>query len=179
MASFSRGGVPEIGIVDGDCIAPISTLMGKPPRNMQFLIRRWPVLKNQFKIAERIAIPLSTVKLLPPIQHPQKIMLSDSITRITSPRPVLVSRSISYGFANTATVSMGRLMLQQFRKYPLRSTMKSDSLRSSVSAADAYRSRTLLHRFSVFVSITMSRFATGNVRRRNGCWESLSILMRR
>ena len=73
LATFDAGSGPEIGIVEGDQIVPVSRLAS----GMLDLIARWPSLEGGMRqLAERRedAVPLSSVRLLAPVPRPGKIL---------------------------------------------------------------------------------------------------------
>jgi 2-keto-4-pentenoate hydratase/2-oxohepta-3-ene-1,7-dioic acid hydratase in catechol pathway len=74
LATFTAGGQPEIGIVRGDEI--ISLSRRSIADDMIGLIRQWPKLAGDVKRLSEDAkpdMPLSSVRLLAPVQRPGKI----------------------------------------------------------------------------------------------------------
>jgi ureidoglycolate lyase len=77
LATFSTGGADELGIVNGERIVPLSRTSPRVASNMIDLIARWHAVEGDVRsIAERgaDAMPLSDVRLRPPIARPGKIM---------------------------------------------------------------------------------------------------------
>jgi 2-keto-4-pentenoate hydratase/2-oxohepta-3-ene-1,7-dioic acid hydratase in catechol pathway len=68
LATFSTGGGPEIGRVDGDSIIRL------PCASMIELIARWDELVPQMRSADGPRVSLKNVRLLPPVPRPGKIM---------------------------------------------------------------------------------------------------------
>lgn len=76
LATFRRNGAPELGVIAGDRIAPISRAMPGLAPDMISLISRWSdVAKDVERVVEQTpAIPLNEVQLLAPIARPGKIL---------------------------------------------------------------------------------------------------------
>jgi ureidoglycolate lyase len=76
LVTFSGGGAPEIGIVEGDSIISLSRAAPRLVSGMIDLIARWdavePVVRNMVQSAPRIT--LANVRLLAPIPRPGKIL---------------------------------------------------------------------------------------------------------
>jgi 2-keto-4-pentenoate hydratase/2-oxohepta-3-ene-1,7-dioic acid hydratase in catechol pathway len=68
LVTFSTGGKPEIGRVEGDSIIRL------PVGSMIELITRWGELERQVRTAQGSRLALKDVRLLPPIPRPGKIM---------------------------------------------------------------------------------------------------------
>jgi ureidoglycolate lyase len=68
LVTFSTGGKPEIGRVEGDSIIRL------PFGSMIELIARWSELEPQARTAQGARLALTDVRLLPPIPRPGKIM---------------------------------------------------------------------------------------------------------
>jgi 2-keto-4-pentenoate hydratase/2-oxohepta-3-ene-1,7-dioic acid hydratase in catechol pathway len=68
LATFSTGGRPEIGRVEGDSIIRL------PFVSMIELIARWDELAPQARSVEGPRVSLKNVRLLPPVPRPGKIM---------------------------------------------------------------------------------------------------------
>ncbi len=77
LATFSAGGKPEVGIVQGDGILSVSRTLPRLTCDMLDLIGRWPLLEAEMRklAGEKTDIlPLDSVKLLAPIPRPGKIL---------------------------------------------------------------------------------------------------------
>jgi ureidoglycolate lyase len=77
LATFQAGETPELGVVTGEHIVPISRAAPGLGADMTDLIRRWPQVRSEVEaIATRAAdaLPLDKVRLLAPIRRPGKIM---------------------------------------------------------------------------------------------------------
>ncbi len=77
LATFAYGGGPELGIVAGGRIIPISRTVPHFEIDMIDLIARWPDLESELHRLEaegRHAIALDAVTLLAPVLRPGKIM---------------------------------------------------------------------------------------------------------
>ena len=77
LATFQAGEAPELGVVTGERIIPISRAAPALGDEMTGLIRAWPDVRTQVEaIALRAdgALPLDQVRLLAPIRRPGKIM---------------------------------------------------------------------------------------------------------
>ncbi len=75
LATFTRGGTPEIGLVQGDRIVPLHTLLPSAPRDMKTLIGQWDSVNAQIAgIAADDGLALDSVTLMAPVTNPGKIM---------------------------------------------------------------------------------------------------------
>ena len=77
LATFEAGGAPELGIVQGDRIVPLSRALPSLAADMIELIARWSQVEGEVRtIAGRAAdsLALDQVRLLAPIRRPGKIM---------------------------------------------------------------------------------------------------------
>jgi 2-keto-4-pentenoate hydratase/2-oxohepta-3-ene-1,7-dioic acid hydratase in catechol pathway len=77
LATFSAGGAPEIGIVQGETVVSISRARPSLAVDMMDLIGRWSEVEREARgLAEASAgaVPLATVRLLAPVRRPGKIM---------------------------------------------------------------------------------------------------------
>ncbi|HUO98621.1 MAG TPA: fumarylacetoacetate hydrolase family protein [Rhizomicrobium sp.] len=68
LASFSTGGRPQTGVVEGDSIIAL------PFASMIELIALWNDVKDQVHAASAPRLALKNVRLLPPVPRPGKIM---------------------------------------------------------------------------------------------------------
>jgi len=68
LATFSAGGKPGLGVVDGESIIPL------PVGSMLELVARWSELEGEVRRASGPRIALEEVRLMPPIPRPGKIM---------------------------------------------------------------------------------------------------------
>ena len=75
LATFSGGGAPEIGVVEGDGVLSISRAAPRLAPNMTDLIARWDVLEREIRNLAPSAprLPLANVHLLAPVPRPGKI----------------------------------------------------------------------------------------------------------
>lgn len=76
LATFTAGGAPELGVVAGDSLIPISRTAPGLPGRMIDLIAAWPTAEAEVRRIEAAAagaIPLSSVRLLAPVPRPGKI----------------------------------------------------------------------------------------------------------
>ena len=76
LATFTAGGAPELGLVQGERIVPISRAAPGLARDMLELIARWPDAEREVRAigeAGARALPLSDVRPLAPIARPGKI----------------------------------------------------------------------------------------------------------
>ncbi len=77
LATFEAGGAPELGIVQGDRIVPLSRALPSLAADMIELIARWSQVEGEVRtIAGPAAdsLALDQVRLLAPIRRPGKIM---------------------------------------------------------------------------------------------------------
>jgi 2-keto-4-pentenoate hydratase/2-oxohepta-3-ene-1,7-dioic acid hydratase in catechol pathway len=76
LATFSAGGAPEIGVVDGETIRSISRAAPALAQDMIALIAAWPTAEREVRriAAEAPTIALDQVRLKAPIPRPGKIM---------------------------------------------------------------------------------------------------------
>jgi 2-keto-4-pentenoate hydratase/2-oxohepta-3-ene-1,7-dioic acid hydratase in catechol pathway len=76
LATFSAGGAPELGVVDGAVIRSISRSAPGLAADMIALIAAWPQAEREVRriAGEGEAIALDTVRLEAPIRRPGKIM---------------------------------------------------------------------------------------------------------
>jgi 2-keto-4-pentenoate hydratase/2-oxohepta-3-ene-1,7-dioic acid hydratase in catechol pathway len=70
LVTFSTGGRPESGRVEGDSVVSLAPRFG----SMIDLIIRWQEVEAEVRRATGLLIPLADVKLLPPIPRPGKIL---------------------------------------------------------------------------------------------------------
>ena len=95
LATFSAGGAPELGIVDGERVICLSRAAPRLAHDMPDLIARWHDLERDVRgIAEKAepGLDLSKVRLLAPIPRPGKIMAiglnyADHIEETKQPKP--------------------------------------------------------------------------------------------
>jgi 2-keto-4-pentenoate hydratase/2-oxohepta-3-ene-1,7-dioic acid hydratase in catechol pathway len=72
LATYSHGGTAALGVVQGDRVHPIS---GLPDNEMATLAGRFDEFRPQVEAALKVpGLPLSEVRLLPPVTRPNKIM---------------------------------------------------------------------------------------------------------
>ena len=77
LATFQAGGAPELGLVTGETIVPLSRTAPGLPAEMIGLIAAWPQVEREVRAIEAAAagaLPLDQVRLLAPIRRPGKIM---------------------------------------------------------------------------------------------------------
>ena len=76
LATFSGGAEPEIGVVEGEEIASLSKAAPRLASSMIDLIARWAEIEGEVRSAAKSAPrrALKSVRLLPPIPRPGKIM---------------------------------------------------------------------------------------------------------
>jgi len=77
LATFSAGGAPELGIVQGEAVVSISRARPGLASEMVDLIARWIEVEREVRgvaATPTDAIPLDAVRLLAPIRRPGKIM---------------------------------------------------------------------------------------------------------
>ncbi len=77
LATFSAGGAPELGIVQGEAVVSISRARPGLASEMIDLIARWSEVEREVRgvaATPTDAIPLDAVRLLAPIRRPGKIM---------------------------------------------------------------------------------------------------------
>jgi len=77
LATFSAGGAPELGIVQGETVVSISRARPGLASEMIDLIARWREVEREVRgvaATPTDAIPLDAVRLLAPIRRPGKIM---------------------------------------------------------------------------------------------------------
>ena len=77
LATFSAGGAPELGIVQGEAVVSISRARPGLASEMIDLIARWREVEREVRgvaATPTDAIPLDAVRLLAPIRRPGKIM---------------------------------------------------------------------------------------------------------
>jgi 2-keto-4-pentenoate hydratase/2-oxohepta-3-ene-1,7-dioic acid hydratase in catechol pathway len=94
LATFTTGGAPELGVVEGDSIVSLTRAAPRLATDMIDLITRWPDVKAD---VERLAAkgapqPLAGVRLLAPIPKPGKIMAiglnyADHVAELGVPTP--------------------------------------------------------------------------------------------
>jgi ureidoglycolate lyase len=70
LVTFSNGGRPEIGRVEGDSVVSLAPRFG----SMIDLIVRWKEVETEVRRATGLLTPLADIKLLPPIPRPGKIL---------------------------------------------------------------------------------------------------------
>lgn len=70
LVTFSTGDRPELGRVEGDSVVSLARRFG----SMIDLIIRWREVEAEVRRATGLLIPLTEVKLLPPIPRPRKIL---------------------------------------------------------------------------------------------------------
>lgn len=70
LVTFSNGGRPEIGRVEGDSVVSLAPRFG----SMIDLIIRWREVEAEVRRATGLLTPLNDLKLLPPIPRPGKIL---------------------------------------------------------------------------------------------------------
>ena len=77
LATFTAGGAPELGVVVGETLIPITRAAPGLGSEMISLIQTWPTARSEVQaIADRGegALALDAVRLLAPIRRPGKIM---------------------------------------------------------------------------------------------------------
>jgi len=76
LARFSTGASEQLGLVIGDGILPLSTLLPSAPTTMIGLIERWEELAPELARLDNdgLVLPLDSVRLLAPVGAPRKIM---------------------------------------------------------------------------------------------------------
>jgi 2-keto-4-pentenoate hydratase/2-oxohepta-3-ene-1,7-dioic acid hydratase in catechol pathway len=76
IATFTAGGAPELGIVKGANLVPLSRVAPQLARGMIDLIARWDQLSDDVEELARCEadVPLSSVRLLAPVPRPGKIL---------------------------------------------------------------------------------------------------------
>jgi|SRR5579871_522362 len=95
LATFSAGGLPELGIVKGEEIISISRASPRLALDMIDLIARWSMLEDdvrKIEAAKSNALALESVTLLAPVPKPGKILAiglnyADHIEETKQPRP--------------------------------------------------------------------------------------------
>jgi ureidoglycolate lyase len=76
LATFDAGRAPEVGIVVGEAIIPLTRAKPKLAASMISLIQHWPSAKAEVaEVASKNegALPLASIRLLAPIPRPGKI----------------------------------------------------------------------------------------------------------
>jgi 2-keto-4-pentenoate hydratase/2-oxohepta-3-ene-1,7-dioic acid hydratase in catechol pathway len=76
LATFTTGGAPETGVVDGDRIIPLTRASPGLPADMIGLINAWPAVEAEVRrlaAAGAGALSLDSVRLLAPVPRPGKI----------------------------------------------------------------------------------------------------------
>ncbi len=76
LATFTAGGTPELGLVQGDRIVPLSRAAPGLPATMIGLIAAWPTIEAEVRRISDSApntLALAEVRLLAPIPRPGKI----------------------------------------------------------------------------------------------------------
>jgi ureidoglycolate lyase len=76
LVRYSEGGAgAQAGILVGDRVVPVATLAPDAPQDMNALIAAWDSLAPRLAAAATApGVPLSQVRLLAPVPHPEKIM---------------------------------------------------------------------------------------------------------
>ena len=77
LATFETNGEAAVGLIDGNDLVPLTSLVADAPRDMIGLIEAGPALVDTLARALPAAtarLPLDEVKLLPPIPRPGKIL---------------------------------------------------------------------------------------------------------
>ena len=77
LATFTAGGAPELGIVLGPRILPLSRRAPGLAADMITLITSWPQIEGEVRrlaAAAEETLPLAEIRLLAPIRRPGKIM---------------------------------------------------------------------------------------------------------
>ncbi|HEX2594387.1 MAG TPA: fumarylacetoacetate hydrolase family protein [Rhizomicrobium sp.] len=76
LATFTTGGAPELGVVEGDSIISLSKAAPRLATDMIDLVSRWADAKADVEriVAKAAPTPLAGVRLLAPIPRPGKIM---------------------------------------------------------------------------------------------------------
>ena len=76
LATFTAGGAPETGVVDGDRIIPLTRASPGLPADMTGLISAWPAVEAEVRrlaAAGAGALSLDSIRLLAPVPRPGKI----------------------------------------------------------------------------------------------------------
>jgi len=76
IATFINNGKPDLGIVNGNHIVPLSQILPNGPSDMVELIADWDNIRNQINLAAPgdVGLLLSEVHLLAPVLRPGKAM---------------------------------------------------------------------------------------------------------
>ena len=76
IATFIKNGKPELGIVNGNHIVPLSQILPNGPSDMVELIADWDNIRNQINLAAPgdVGLLLSEVHLLAPVLRPGKAL---------------------------------------------------------------------------------------------------------
>ncbi len=76
LATFRTGDASALGVVQGDSIAPLASLVPGAPTDMLALIAQWDAWRDRIPQAlpPSAAVPLATVELLAPIARPGKVL---------------------------------------------------------------------------------------------------------
>jgi 2-keto-4-pentenoate hydratase/2-oxohepta-3-ene-1,7-dioic acid hydratase in catechol pathway len=76
FATFTNGGTPEIGVVQGDKIVPLAQILPDAPTDMVALMAAYESLKPALTAAldETHGLPLASVHLLQPVLRPGKML---------------------------------------------------------------------------------------------------------
>ena len=76
LATFKTGAASAIGIVHGDSLAPLASLVPGAPADMLALIAQWDEWRRRIpsQLPPSDAVPLSSVELLAPIARPGKVL---------------------------------------------------------------------------------------------------------
>jgi 2-keto-4-pentenoate hydratase/2-oxohepta-3-ene-1,7-dioic acid hydratase in catechol pathway len=75
LALFEAAGAPQIGVVQGAYVTPLSALLPDAPTDMIALIRDWDRLSRAIApIPQDSGLPLAEVTLLAPVPRPGKVL---------------------------------------------------------------------------------------------------------
>jgi 2-keto-4-pentenoate hydratase/2-oxohepta-3-ene-1,7-dioic acid hydratase in catechol pathway len=75
LALFEAAGAPQIGVVQGAYVTPLSALLPDAPSDMIALIRDWDRLRDAIApIGPDSGLPLGEITLLAPVQRPGKVL---------------------------------------------------------------------------------------------------------